>query len=148
MARRVYWNYMLALQFNFSTEENSCAVGINRICENNLSINFTPIALNNWKFTAPKLSLEKSLSDYQISTTLDFAGGISLDYSESSQKRIGKSLKLYMENGSMGLIPRIEMQVSDVFRLFGQISVGVEAQGKEGVNLRPSLTYGYRLAIS
>jgi hypothetical protein len=44
MARRLYWNYMLALHFNFSNEESSCGASINRICENNLTLSFTPLS--------------------------------------------------------------------------------------------------------
>lgn len=40
------------------------------------------------------------------------------------------------------------MQISENFRLFGQVSAAIEAQSKEGINLRPSFTYGYRLMVS
>jgi hypothetical protein len=144
----MYWNYMLAIQGNFSTEESSLGVGVTRVCENNLTVTFTPLSVTNWNLNAPKISVEKSLQDYQISTTIEGNGSISLDYSDSNQKRVGKSIKLFMEKGSMGIIPRLELQVSESFRLFGQISAAIESQGSEGINLRPSLTYGYRLVVS
>jgi hypothetical protein len=54
-----------------------------------------------------------------------------------------------MENGSLMVIPKIEIQMTDSFKFFVQISAGIEvAQGGEGVNVRPSLTYGYRLVIN
>jgi hypothetical protein len=106
------------------------------------------LAFTNWKLTAPKISIEKSLQDYQVSAALDFSGGINIEYSESTQKRIGKSLKLYMESNSIGIIPKIEVQMSEFLKFFAQLSAGIESQGKEGLNIRPAFTYGYRLIIT
>lgn len=50
-------NYMLAIQANISTEETNFAVGINRVLENNLVLNFTPINISNWKLGAPRFSV-------------------------------------------------------------------------------------------
>lgn len=141
-------NYMLAIQTNISTEETNFAVGVNRVLENNLVLNFTPITISNWKFGAPRFSVEKSLQDYQVSAAFDLSGGVNIEYSDSTSKRIGKSLKLYMENGSLGLIPKVEIQMTDFLRFFAQISAGIESHGKEGINIRPSLTYGYKLKIT
>ena len=105
-------------------------MGITRVGEFYLIVTFTPLSFTNWAINPPKLSVEKSLQDYQISGTIDATGGISIDYSDSSQKRVGKSLKLFMEQGSIGMIPRVEVQISDTFRLFAQISAAVESQGK------------------
>lgn len=118
-------NYMLAIQSNISTEETNFAVGINRVLENNLVLNFTPITISNWKFGAPRFSVEKSLQDYQVSAAFDLSGGVNIEYSDSTSKRIGKSLKLYMENGSLGLIPKVEVQMTEFLRFFAQISAGV-----------------------
>jgi hypothetical protein len=57
MARRMYWNYMLAVQGNFSTEESNLGIGVTRVCENNMSLTFTPISMTNWKFNAPKITI-------------------------------------------------------------------------------------------
>lgn len=75
-------------------------------------MNFTPISISNWKLSTPKVSVEKSFQDYQISGGIDFNGDISIDYSDSSQKKFGKSLKIFMEKGSLGLIPRMEVQMT------------------------------------
>lgn len=81
MARRIYWNYMLLIQGSFSSEESNVALGVTRVCDNNLTITFTPLSFTNWSLNAPKLSIEKSLQDYQISGSVDVTGGISIDYS-------------------------------------------------------------------
>lgn len=123
-------------------------IGIDRICQNNLHLKFTPISIVNWKFGLPKYGVQKSFNNYQISTVTDL-NSINFDYSESSSKKIGKSLKLFMDRGSIGLIPKVEFQVNPNLRLFIQLSTAFDFNHKENdISIRPSLTYGYKLIVS
>ena len=39
-------------------------------------------------------------------------------------------MKFMVERGSIGLIPKVELQVTDTFRIFVQISANIEDMGK------------------
>lgn len=146
--RRLFWNYMLTVQSSFSTEESSLEVGVDRICENGLHLKFTPVSFHNWHLTNPKVGLEKSFSQYQLSTATDFQS-LNIELGESSQKKIGRSLKLYMEAGSIGLVPRVEVEVNPALRIFLQMNLSLEFNQQESsINLRPSINYGYKLVLS
>ena len=95
-----------------------------------MTLNFTPISVTNWKFNAPRIGIEKAFQDYQISASAAMNGFISIDYTESTSKKIGKSMKFMVERGSIGLIPKVELQVTDTFRIFVQISANIEDMGK------------------
>jgi hypothetical protein len=105
-ARRLFFNYMLAIQSSFGTEESNIEIGIDRICENNMHLKFTPISIHNWEFGPPKVGIEKSFNSFQFSSVTDFRS-LSFDFAEGNHKKVSRSLKLYMEGGSIGLMPRI-----------------------------------------
>lgn len=57
-------------------------------------------------------------------------GFISMDYTESMSKRVGKSMKFMVERGSIGVIPKVEVQVTDTIRMFVQFAANIEDMGK------------------
>jgi hypothetical protein len=53
-----------------------------------------------------------------------------MDYTESMSKRVGKSMKFMVERGSIGVIPKVEVQVTDTIRMFVQFAANIEDMGK------------------
>lgn len=82
------------------------AVGFNRNF-GSLVLGLTPLVISNGKFLTPKLTIEKAFHDYQISTSVDLGGSISIDYMETANKKYSKSLKLSLDDGSIGLTPKL-----------------------------------------
>lgn len=93
--KRLYTNYMVAIQSTVSTEESTFDVTFDKICDNNLHLKFTPVSISNFNLTRPKFSVEKSFSQFQFSAITDLAS-TSFEFSESNQKNLSKSLKLYI----------------------------------------------------
>lgn len=96
----------------------------------------------------PKFGIEKSFSHYQFSAVTDLYS-TNFDFTESNNRKIGKSLKLYMEKGSLGIVPKVEWQLNRNLRLFFQLSLALDVAPQDhNINVRPSLTYGYRLILT
>jgi len=55
--RRLFNHYVLVIIPSVSAEEVTTVVVIDRICENNLHIKFTPIIMNNLSFGLPRFSI-------------------------------------------------------------------------------------------
>ena len=61
---------------------------------------------------------------------------------------MGKSLRLYVEPGSLGVVPKIEWVLNNNLRMFVQPTIGLGLSGQEGnLNLQTSLAYGYKLLL-
>lgn len=71
--RRLYTNYMLAIQSSVGTDESTFDVTVDKIFENNLHLKFTPLSVYNLQLTRPKLSVEKSYNQFQFSAITDLA---------------------------------------------------------------------------
>jgi len=70
------------------------------------------------------VGIEKSFNQYQLSMTTDFQS-LNIDIGESSQRKVGRSLKMYMESGSIGVVPRVEIEVNSNLRIFLQLNISL-----------------------
>ena len=57
-------------------------------------------------------------------------------------------MKFMVERGSIGVIPKVEVQVTDTIRMFVQFAANIEDMGKQGIKLQPSFVYGYRMTLN
>lgn len=145
--KRLYTNYMMAIQSSVSSDESNLDITFDKICDNNLNLKITPISIANFDFTRPKFSVEKSFSQFQFSAVTDLAS-TSFDFSETNEKKTNKSLKLYIESGNMGVMPRVEWQINPNLRFYLQLSTGLNFNPQDGsINVQQSLTYGYKLVL-
>ena len=145
--RRLYTNYMLSAQCMIS-DESTMELSIDRICENNLHLKFTPVSLMGWNLGRPKFAIEKSFQHYQFSAVTDL-GSTSFEFSESNQRSVSKSLKLYIESGTLGIMPKVEWQMGENLRFFVQLSTGLNFKVQSNnINIHQSLTYGYKLMLN
>ena len=116
---------MLAVQASASSEETNLEVGVDCILENNLHLKITPICIHNLEFGIPKFGLDKSFNQFQFSAATDL-NSISFDFGESSSKKVSRSIKLFMEKGSVGIVPKIEWEMGKNLRFFVQMSIGMD----------------------
>ena len=72
--RRLFGNYVLVILPSISADEVTMVVVIDRICDNNLHLKFTPIIMNNLNFGMPRFSVEKTYGNYQFTANTDLAG--------------------------------------------------------------------------
>jgi hypothetical protein len=75
-ARRFATNYLLVVQPSLTSEDSGLDVSIDRICENNLHLKFTPLSITNLTtltLARPKFSVEKSFGQFQFSAITDLA---------------------------------------------------------------------------
>lgn len=105
--RRLQTNYMLIVQSSVSSDDSSLEVGIDRICENNLHLKLTPFSMNNFVLGRPKFAVEKAYGQSQFSAITDL-GSSSFEFSDSTPGKTSRSLRLFLEPGNLGFIPKIE----------------------------------------
>ncbi len=55
--KRFYTNYMLAILTTVSADDTNIEIGIDKICENNLHLKFTPISIHNLNIGNPKFGI-------------------------------------------------------------------------------------------
>ena len=122
---------------------------IDRICENNLHLKFTPIIMNNFNIGLPRFSVEKTYGNYQFTASTDIASS-SFEFSEYNEKKFNKNLRVMLEQGSIGLIPKVEWQVAHNLRFFVQLTSSFSFGGKEGssINISQAIAYGYKLQLA
>ena len=104
--RRLHTQYMLAIQTSLAPDDTNFEVGIDKICEHNLHLKFTPLVIHNMELGRPKFGVEKAFSHYQFSAVTDLYS-TNFDFTENNNRRLGRSLKLYMEKGSLGIVPKV-----------------------------------------
>lgn len=146
--RRLYTSYMLAFQGMVSTDESTLDVTIDKTFQNNVHLKFTPISLYNMELARPKLSVEKAFNQFQFAAITDF-GSTNFEFTESNSKPFSKSLKLYIEQGSLGVMPKLEWQMGPDLRFFVQLSTGINFNIQDSsLSMQQSMIYGYKLMLN
>ena len=147
-SRRVLTNYMISLQGSVASDENNFDFNIDKILPNNTVLKLSPLSFSNGQLNRPRVGIEKPFDNFQVvaSTDLD---SMSLEFSESSQKSTGKSLKLFLQNNTLGVVPKVEWQLDHNLRFYVQLNLNMELNAREKqISLNNSLVYGYKLTLS
>ena len=105
-ARRIANTYLLSIQPSVSSEDTSLDISVDKLFENNLRLKITPISMINYRLSRPKFAIEKSYANSQFSILTD-GNSTNFEFSDYSGKNIGKSIKLFIEPGNLGIVPKI-----------------------------------------